>query len=664
MVVLCIAAYLNTPSMDFVWDDIHQIKNNNQIKSLSHVPSLFTSDVWAGVKGLSSSYYRPLFTLSLAVDHSLWSERPFGYHLSNMVLHSMVTVMVYLLSLFILKNIPAALFSASVFAVHPVHAEAVTWISGRNEMLWGLFMLGSLSLYILYRERQRMTYIALSLVLFYLSLLSKEMAVTLPLIIVLYELCYGTGGLKKRALFPLFYALAIIPYIILRMVVLKSTAIGDIQPLLWRLCTAPGLITEYLRSLVLPFNLKVFYDIPIKKNFLSPEVILPLLLLGIILTGIILVYRYDKRLSFSFLFTLITLIPVTGIIRFLYPALMADRYLYIPSVGFSMALGTIFSMLQETEPTTIQKTETLRKLRRTSHVVKLGGALIAGILLVVTFHRNYYWQDDSIFIHTMVRDAPNSYFAHFSLGALLDSQGRLNDAEREFQIAIRLNPSHVEAHNDLGIIYDEQGRLEEALKEYQIVLNLAPGNAKAHNNLGILYEKRGYLDAAQKEYVAVLRLDPVNINALTNLALLFRKLDRPADAAKALQDAISNNQNDPVLHNALGSIYLGQMRLDEAAGEFYAALKINPDYVEAHNNLGLTLRKINRLDDAIQEFEAALRLNPQYAEAHNNLGVVYILQGKIDDAIAEFNKALVIAPHNESFRANLRKASEQKRKGP
>ncbi|MGD0884282.1 MAG: tetratricopeptide repeat protein [Thermodesulfovibrionales bacterium] len=665
VMIISVGAYCSTLSMDFVWDDMYQIKSNDQIKSLSHIPSFFASDVWAGVKDLSSGYYRPLFTLSLAADYSLWDERPVGYHLTNIALHSAVTAMVYLLSLCILRTVPPALFSAFIFAVHPVHAEAVAWISGRNEMLWSLFMLGSLFLYLLGRERQRMTYIAPSLVLFFLALLSKETAIILPLIVLLYELCYGTGGLQKKMRFPVVYALAVIPYVILRLVFLKGTGLGDVYPLSWRLYTAPGLVMQYLRLLIFPVNLKVFYDIPVKKIFLSPDVIIPLLLLGAILWCIMFVLRYDKRLTFSLLFSLIALIPVAGIFKSLSPALLADRYLYIPSVGFSLALGTVYSIIvQKTEPSPPMKPASAQELFRLRNMVKPGGAFLVGILLILTLQRNHCWTDDAIFTHAMVRDAPRSYFTHFSLGTFLDSQGRLDDAAREFQVAIKLNPDYVDAHNNLGIIYDQRGHLQEALKEYQIVLNIAPGNVKVHNNLGILYEKTGNLDAAQGEYEAALRLDPANVTALTNLGLLDRKRDRPADAMSSFQAALARNQNDPGLHNALGSIYLGQQRFNDAAGEFYAALKLNPDSVEAHTNLGLTFRKMNRLGDAVQEFRTALKLNPRHAEAHNNLGVVYMLLGNVDEAISEFNAALLIAPQNEAFRANLKKAAgRQAKKG-
>jgi Flp pilus assembly protein TadD len=542
----------------------------------------------------------------------------------------MSAIAVYILALLILSDGSGALLSASVFAVHPVHAEAVTWISGRSELLWALFMLSSFSLYIVYKKRKGITHIAGSLALFFLSLLSKETAIIFPLVLMLYELFYGTEGLKRRVRFPVFYALTIIPYIILRTEFLKNAGLVGNQSLLLRMYTAPGLFAEYLRLLILPFNLKVFYDVSIKKTFLSPDVIVPLIVLGLILVGTLFVRRHDKGLSFSLLFALIVLIPVTGIVRLLYPAFMADRYLYVPSVGFSMALGTLYAAIaRKTEPTPDQKTDSMRGSFWFSNKVRLGGAFIVAALLILTFQRNYRWKDDVTFMRTMVKDAPNSDFAHYNLGT----------------------------------VYDRMGRFEEALKEYQVALTLRPNNAQAHNNLGILYEKTGRLDEAVKEYQAAVKLDPSHAKAFSNLGLLFRRMSRAADALRTLQDAVSFNPSDSSLHNTLGAVYLEQKRFNEAAGEIQIALRLNPDYVEAHNNLGLLFKKMNRLDDATREFQVALGLNPQYAEAHSNLGIVYVMQGRIEDAITEFNRALSIEPHNEAFRSNFNRAKEQRKKG-
>lgn len=665
IIAVSLAVYSNTLYMDFVWDDAFQIRGNNMIKSLNNILSLFTSSVWSGIKGHSGGdSYRPIFTLSLAADYFLWGEKPFGYHLTNIILHVIASVVFYFLALKFLKNDVASFFAGLLFSVHPVHAEAVAWISARNEMLSAIFMLSSFYMYILYKEYARLIHVIFSILLFSLSLLSKETAVTLPAIILLYELCCGDGKSKKAIQWPVLYGLIVVLYIILRTIILKYTW-GN-HPLSWRLFTAPGIIIEYLRLLVFPINLEVFYDIPIKKSFFTQGVLSPLFLLGVLFSCLILLLRYDKKIFFSMVFILIALFPVSGLIAFTSPALMAERYLYIPSIGFSLAIGAISSLVlnnigmfnsrQKNIPATpVQTFSSKPKV-----IVISGGILLIAVLSVLNFQRNYKWSDDYTFMTQMVKDAPDSAFARFSLGTIYDNLGRLEEASREYQSAIGLNPDYVEAHNDLGIVYDKQGKFDEAVREYQTALKLRPEHIEAHNNLGIVYEKQGRYDDAVIEFQTILRIRPDSINAHKNLGMVLKKLSRYEEAIKEFRDAIKISPEDAVLHNSLGAVFFEQRQFDDASREFRTSVRLSPDYAEAHNNLGLIFRNQKQFDEAAREFHTALKLDPDYAEAHNNLGVLYAMQGRIDNAITHFQKASFQNPGNELFRLNLKRAKEDK----
>ena len=402
--LLSIAIYANTLSMDFVWDDLTQIKENLKIRSLRNVPSMFTSDVWSGV-GQESPYYRPIFTLSLALDYFIWGLNPSGYHITNIFLHALASALFYILALRILNKELAAVFGALIFAVHPVHAEAIAWISGRNEPLAALFMFASLYSYILYRDKTKFSYLALSVFLFSIALLSKELAVTLPFIILLYEICFREGTLKQKIKLPLFYTAVIMLYLVLRTLSLKHALWSASDPLLWRIYTAPVLLMEYLRLLVFPFDLKVFYDIPFRQSLFELGTIAPFIMVVIVISATIAMLRYDKRLSFGLLWIFIALIPALNIIAQIRPALMADRYLYIPSAGFSLALGIIFLR--------IHNWKSNKEYRKTT--MACGLIIIAG-LSIITFQRNYVWGNQHSFLTTMVNNAPNYFGGHNELG--------------------------------------------------------------------------------------------------------------------------------------------------------------------------------------------------------------------------------------------------------
>lgn len=655
--ILSFAVYSNTLFMDFaLYDDVSQITENAKIKSLSNVTSFFTTEVWSGIRGATSSYYRPLFTLSLAVDYFFWGEQPLGYHLTNILLHFFAASALYFLALKLLKHSSAALFAAALFAVHPVHAEAVAWVSGRNEMLSAIFMFGSFYYYITYRQTKKTANILFSLALFFLALLSKEMAITLPIIILAYEFCFETGRTRTKLLFPAIFTLSVIPYIAIRMAVVKDIGLSYTQPLLWRVSTSPGLMIENLKHLIFPFNLKVLYDISIKKIFFATEVIIPMLILLVIFSGVIMLLKSNKRSAFPLLFLFISMLPISGLpVIILQPSPVADRYLYIPSAGFAIAAGFGISAFL-----VLSGKKQIPDFLKRYHVLATAAVVIVCTLFFLNFQRNYIWKDKFTLMHTMVKDAPGSPFARYSLGIAYEALGKFENAAQEFQKAVEMRPDYPEAHNNLGIVYDQMGRTEDALREYLLVLKTGPENTRVHNNLGILYEKKGEVDHALREYQSAVKLDPGNVHAFTNLGLLYRKLNRPEDSLKAFRSAIVLKENDPILHNNLGTVYFMQQRFDAALPEFERALALKPDYAEAHNNLGLSYRRLNRIEEAIKEFRKAILLNQRYAEAHNNLGIVYSIMGEAENAIAEFEIAVREGPENMAFRENLAKALKEK----
>lgn len=664
IISVCMALYANTLTMDFVWDDLYQIKENSQIRSLKNIHSLFTSNVWAGVKGLTSNYYRPVFSLSLALDYFFWKDAPFGYHLTNVLLHAIVSCIVYITALRLLQSNKAAIFSGLIFAVHPVHSEAVSWVSARNEMLSAFFMLGSFYLYIIYSGNKRLVYMILSLFSFFFALLSKEMAVTLPLIILFYAIFLDKIRLKRAMAYFLIYCLILAVYFTVRTSILQGSWVSP--PLLQRIYTTPGIIAEYLRLLVLPAKLKVFYDVSVKKTFFSYTVIIPVLVISATALLLVFLRKFEKRVFFGAIFTLIALLPVSGLIVFTSPSLIAERYLYIPSIGFSFAVGALFSFAFNNTGNIYPKQENISSYKGKTSAGKNKilpisvGILLIGVSAFLTFTQNYKWADDYTFMKQMVKDAPESAFAHFSLGATADRIGSFGEAIYAYQSAIALEPTYVKAHNNLGIVYAKLERYADAITEYQAALRINPDNFESRNNLGIVFEKVGRYEEAISEYQSALRIKPDNLNSHRNLGHLYRKLARPEESVRVFQGAIKLMAEDPALHNSLGVVFLEQNQLAAALTEFQTAVRLSPDYAEAHNNLGLVYRRQQRMPEAIIEFQTSTALNSHYAEAYNNLGVAYAIQGRIDNAIINFKKALQQEPGNAVFKKNFERASRQR----
>lgn len=491
--------------MDFVYDDLLHIKELPLIRDIRYIPRLFAGDMWQ-ILGGKAPYYRPLLYTSFSLDYLFWKENPFGYHLTNILLHAAVSLLVYLLTRRIAKSRVAAFAAGLLFAVHPVHAEAVTWISARCDLLAALFMLFSYFTFILFLEKGKKTTLSISLLSFFLALISKEMAITLPLLIFAHVWCLTDGRWKKKLVLPSLYCAAVLPYLLIRVMVLDIQSWGS-HPLYWKICTGIGLIVSYTRLLLFPANLRVFYTNPIQKSFLSPDVLVPFLLLSAIIVIIIVSRKYDKRMFFCLLWTYVTLLPVSGFVTLLSPALMAERYLYIPSVGFCMAGGILFSKLLHAE----------ERGWHLSRVVNLTGTAVIIMLTVFTSRRNHAWENQHAFMVNMVKDAAGTEFGYYFLGTLYKDDGRADDALREFAKALALNPNLVEAHYSMGILYAGKELLSEAEKEFQLTLMLTPKNVKAYNNLGVVYAMQGKMNEAVVQFEKALHLDPDDAFARENL---------------------------------------------------------------------------------------------------------------------------------------------------
>lgn len=558
IVLVSVAVFSNTLSMEFIWDDHSQVLNDQKIRRLGNIPSMFTSNVWGGVKGeYQTPYYRPLFSVSLASDYAIWGESPFGYHLTNILLHAASSVMVFLIGLRLFKGTIPALFASIIFAVHPVHVEAVTWISARNESLCALFMFASFYCYLLYKEEKKAHYIAVSLMMFFSALLSKEMAVTFPGLILVYELCFGEGSLKDKVKQPIVFCLLIIPYFVLRLIFLeRGTFIS--APLPVRFLTSAGIIVEYLRLLILPINLKVIYHIPLQKIFSVREVLVPFAVLAGVIAGLVMLWKYEKRLFFCLSWIFITLFPISGLPVILLPVPMAERYLYIPSAGFALAIGALFSsiMVKKGAGTVSQGTPggVIDQIRPVFIPVALGVALSI-ILSLMTFQRNYVWSDDYSIGKAMIKDAPYFAVGYSHLGSVYKKQGKLDQAIGYFMNAIKLNPNLPESYNNLGLVYIELGRFDDAIGQFQKALSINPKDPEVHINLAGAYIGLMKFSDAERELTEILRLRPDEPDAHYNLGFVYLQMNRIDEAIVQFERGLRLKPDDSELKKALAKAY-------------------------------------------------------------------------------------------------------------
>jgi tetratricopeptide (TPR) repeat protein len=523
IVVLSWVVYFNALGNGFIWDDRLLIVENESIKEWRHLATNLTSDFFYFDKSPlikeKKGYYRPLITLSYMVDYTLWGLNPLGYHFTNIFFHSLNALLVYLIMVTLVpKSKLSPLLAGLFFASHPIHTESVTWIAGRTDVLATTFFLLSLWLYMhrfspgekgLNPINQPKWYF-LSLGSFTLALLAKESSLVLPLVLVVYE--YYFIRLKsleeaKRLIPRLLPFLAItLLYLLCRFWLLGIKA--PINPYLAQKGTYQIFITFikalglYIEKLVFPHPLNAYYSMPVSTSFFEPQVIIPtIVLLGLLLF----LWKWGNKanlFSFSCLFFLLTLLPVSNLIPI--GALkdmgffMAERFLYLPSVAFCIALAAIIANILSTS----------HYFSRPWIVSSSIAIILLSFYFTATVLRNFTWQDEITFYQDTLSKAPFASLLHYNLALSCRDKELWDLAEQELKETIRLDNTRSEAHNNLGNIYFIKGEYEKSLTEWQKAVKLNPSNYQAWYNLAKALDKANRKEEALKAYQYFLRTAP------------------------------------------------------------------------------------------------------------------------------------------------------------
>ncbi|OGX29772.1 MAG: hypothetical protein A2879_00040 [Omnitrophica WOR_2 bacterium RIFCSPHIGHO2_01_FULL_49_10] len=504
IVIFGFIVYANSFFNDFVYDDSFLVVKNSYIKSWQNLKEIFVSHIFEG-SNRSGRFYRPLQSLSYVFDYSLWKLNPFGYHLTNTTLHILNAILAYFLINLLTKGRLISLVASILFVIHPVQTEAVTYISGRSDLLGAFFLLSSLLLYIRYASSKRKNLLIISLISFMLALLSREAAIIFPFILVLYNY-YFIGKEKKIKLIPLLYFLIASIYILLRITVLEfHTTESNLSSLslFTRLITSFKVFSSYLRLFIVPFGLHMERQVAVVKSFFEFQVILSTVLFFAILALILRSYKKERPISFGLSFYLLNLIPYSNI----YPlnAFMADHWLYFPSIGFFMAISIALSKAVDSN---------LKKL--------ISGfiILIIAFYSALTIKRNLDWKDPLTFYQNTLRYSPNSFKAHNNLASIYARQKLFDKAIEEYKKALQVNPYAQDTYFNLGNVYINKGMYNEAIDAYKKAIELNPKDAGAHNNLGIAYYLIKDYQNAKAHWKNTLKFDPNHEGAKDSLEQL------------------------------------------------------------------------------------------------------------------------------------------------
>ena len=492
LVCVCFGVYANSFTGSFVATDHIRWEERAWARGRS-VTSMFRELLTPG----RDAFYRPIPYMLYVIDYHLWGANPIGFHITNTVLHGAAGVLVYFLAAAILGYGLAPLAVALLFAVHPIHTEAVSYIAGRTDVMLGIFFALSLLLYIGFRRSDgkagHLLY-AGSVLAFILALFCKEAAVALPLVLLLYDVYFSAGskgkGLWKRLLPPLGPPVAIG---LLYVAVAATTGLGKAFTfnrfgLGLQALTAIRALYRYLHLLLLPVDLSFAPDFPWSESFSEPNALLPLISVILLLTVVFVTYRSSKVISFGLAWILVTILPISNLLavtRFPRP-LMAERYLYVPSIGFCVVAGSaIYGLMLR------PRTAAGRRFSRGIGLTALGFVLVAYSSL--TIGRNSDWQSQYSLATSTLEQNPNAVEARLVLADTYSEEGFHDKAEAEFRRALLDNPRSARAYLGLGIILGERGEYASAASHIKQAIALDPELADAYHSLGVVYCNMGMI---------------------------------------------------------------------------------------------------------------------------------------------------------------------------
>jgi tetratricopeptide (TPR) repeat protein len=511
--------YLHTLAFGFVFDDHGQIAGNPRVQSWGHLAGYFTGDVWRSPAGFPGNYYRPLFLLWFLVNYTLFGVWPPGWHLASVALHVLASVMVWLVARR-LGGPAVGLVAGVLFAVHPIHTEAVAWVSGATEPLLAVFLLASFWAYL-----RGLTVV--SLLAYALALLSKETAVVLPLLIAAHAwTCRPAGASAREAARDALRRAA--PYLVLTAVygVARQAALGGLGharrpiPLGTMALTWPLLLFTYLRKLLWPVGLSAFDDTAYVRVPDLLHFVLPSLAVASTAAGLVALARRRRSavIAFASLWMLIPILPVLNTSVF-FRELVHDRYLYLPSAGFALLVACAVGHVRASVAAvvacllaslTIRETipwATDRRLYERGVAVAPGSALARHGLAV---EMDKIGRDDlaaALLEQNVARD-PEYWLSLLALGILELRHGRYDLAAGHLERALALYPDLAGARDALARIRMEQGRLDEAEVHVRRLIALQPTAAGRHYELGLILRRKGELEAALAEFREELRIDP------------------------------------------------------------------------------------------------------------------------------------------------------------
>jgi tetratricopeptide (TPR) repeat protein len=624
--LIAIVVYSNSFVNPFIWDDTALVVDNHLIRDWRYLGKIFASDV-THAEDIYSRHYRPLQIIFYSGIYHLFGLNRFWYHFINIAIFCINAILVYFLIFTISRNRLASFLAALFFLSHPIYASSVTYISGLADPLMGVFLCLCLILTIRYPEyegyKRAFLYFG-ALMSFILALLSKELSVVFPLILIIYDLIFDRAKLKSiRAAIVRhapFFIIAV-SYICLRLTVLRfssfpaTTARFDFYT---RFLIFLNVINTYFAILTLPLNLHMSRNYFVPSSLFNVPTILSFLSLIIVALFVVYSYRRSRAIFFFCVWFFIFILAQSSLF-FPINTFIAEHFLYLPALCFFFVLAVGL----------------IRICSRKALIIIT--FLIVCFYSLLTFARNYEWRDPVLFYKRIIEFNPYSWMAYNNLGKIYLETGQYQDAIFQLKESLRLNNQQLYARDNLAMVYRKLGRYQESIKQYKEMLAVSPDYkiGEIHHNIAVMYQQMGDYKKAIEEYMLALEINPRLTMSNYNLAFIYFK-----------EGLIDN-----MIEHIEKALNIGYIPLELPEGfrpsrkEYLDAIDFrnDSDYI-TYVKLGILYDKYKLFDAAESAFLLSISLEPNFADSYYNLGVLYWQRSDFIQAARLWREALKVDP--------------------
>ena len=654
----CYSPVLNNSLTNY--DDHRYVLENHHIKQLNFNSVLKTFDTYF------DGHYHPLTLISLSVDYFIGGTDAFQYHLTNIILHLINTLLVFWFIFLLLKRRNIALFVALLFGINTMGVESVAWISERKNLLYTLFYLAALISYLKYLDKKKLLSLIPVLLFFLLSVLSKAQAVTLPITLLAIDWLYKRNLLSKQVLLEKIPLLLIsIFFGIIAKFAQQSfwTEIGEnTYSFFERIIFSSQAFSQYIFKLLVPLNLSAFYPYPVDAEQSIPFInYLYVLIVFLIIFLFFKTIKRSKITAFCILFFIINIFFVLKLFNIPFGNYyMADRYSYFPSIGLFLIIGNFFSIIAEKK--LIYKI--FLYLVFLAYFVFLGSS---------TFSRTKVWKSSISLWTNVIEQYPKATHAwndrgnaksnsgdipgailDFNMAIQLDPKnsiiynnrgnangklGKFSQAINDFNNAIELKPEYADAFSNRALAYSELGEYKQAFKDINKAIELKPQFSVAINNRGNLYRKIGNPVRAIQNFEIVIKLNPSFAQAYANKANAEFELDNYNQAIKDFDKAVELGLKHYSIYFKRGFAKYHQLFIKEAIDDFNIAIKLDPTKTKAYTYRGFAKYNIKQYKEAIDDLNVSIKRNPDFALSYAIRGLAKVNIGMKESACEDFNRA-------------------------